>query len=302
MAGGVLAAEGVRAVKSSLLTKAALCICPPTVVATTVATVPPVKRAVHHLTQPAHPTRAATPAAPPCVPVTRRTLASPLPTTLTPDEVPVFTAITPGPNGGFTPQSPITPPSFPGGGGVVPNTPGGGSTTPAVPEPSAWVMMVLGFGLVGAGIRQRHRYVLRSRTAAFAGGGNATVPLRGLSAILGGGALSSAAMMSVGATPVQASAKLAQLGAKALNSSMLAKAALCVCPPVAMAVTTAALPPVRHAVYNATAPKPTPALFRPAIASTPLPCVPVDVPTAAEAVKQGGDTLAVFRPTPSWPS
>jgi len=287
-------------VKSSLLTKAALCICPPTVVATTVASVPPVRRAVHHLTQPAHPTRAATPAAPPCAPVTRRTLASPLPTTLTPDEVPVFTAITPGPDG-FTPQAPITPPTFPGGGGVVPNNPGG-SNTPAVPEPAAWVMMVLGFGLVGAGIRQRHRYVLRSRTAAFSGGGSATTPMRGFGAILGGGVVSSAAMMSVGAGPVQASAKLAQLGAKALNSSMLAKAALCVCPPVAMAVTTAALPPVRHAVYNATAPKPTPALLHPAIASVARPCVPLDVPTAAEAVQKGGDTLAVFRPTPSWPS
>jgi hypothetical protein len=288
-------------VKSSLLTKAALCICPPVVVATTVASVPPVRRAVHHFIQPAHPTRPAAHPAPPCVPVARRTLASPLPTTLTPDDVPVFTAITPGPPGGFTPQAPITPPTFPGGPGITGNTPNGPGT-PAVPEPSAWIMMILGFGFIGAGVRQRHRYVLRSRAAAFAGGTNVSVPARGLGAILGGGAISSAAMLSVGTAPVQASAKLAQLGAKALNSSMLAKAALCVCPPVAMAVTTAALPPVRHAVYNATAPKPSPALVSPAIATVPQPCVPLDVPTAAEAVSSGGDTLAVFRPTPAWPS
>jgi hypothetical protein len=290
-------------VKSSLLTKAALCICPPTVVATTVASVPPVRRAVHHLTQPARPHAPVKHAAPPCVPVSRRTLASPLPTTLSPDDVPVFTAITP-PTGGTTYQPPINTPSFPGGpgGGTGGGTPPSGPNTPAVPEPSAWIMMVMGFGLIGAGVRQRHRYVLRNRTAAFAGGGNATVPVRGLGVLLGGGAISSAAMLSVGATPVLATAKLAQLGSKALNSSMLAKAALCVCPPVAMAVTTAALPPVRHAVYNATAPKTPPAMLSPAVATVPQPCVPVDVPTAAEAVKQGGDTLAVFRPTPSWPS
>ena len=296
--------------KSSVLTKAALCICPPAVVATTAATVPPVRRAVHHLTQPAHPNRPATNAAPPCVPVSRKTLASQLPSALTPEDAQAFTALTPPTGTGGTPvgPAPLNTPTFPTGPGLLlpnspatPGLPGGGTGTPAVPEPAAWMTMVLGFGLIGAGVRQRRRYVLRSRSAAYAHGGETSV-MRGLGAMLGGGAASGAAMLSVGTAPVQASAKLAQIGARALNSSMLAKAALCVCPPVAMAVGTAALPPVRHAVYNATAPKGPVASARPAVASTPLPCVPVDVPTAAEAVKQGGDSLAVFKPTAAWPS
>lgn len=297
--------RGFEAVKSSLLTKAALCICPPAVVATTAATVPPVRRAVHHLTAPAHPHHAVSRQAPPCVPVASRTLASPLPPEATPDDVVALTAVTPPTTTPGVPigPAPLSPPTFPTGPGVLPNQPTTpvGPGTPAIPEPSAWVTMVLGFGLIGAGVRSRRRYLIRSRALAYAGGG-ASATARGVGAMAAGGLVSTAAMLSAGASPVGATAKLAQLGARALNSSLLAKTAMCVCPPVAMVAGTAALPPVRHAVYSATAPKTPTAAVTPALLTGPQPCVPVDVPTAAQAVEQGGDTLAVFKPTPSWPS
>ena len=293
--------------KSALLTKAALCICPPAIVATTAATVPPVRRAVHRFTAAHEPQHRATPAAPPCVPLDHQTFASMLPAggVYGPVELPQpssYTAIVPG-----TPTEPIgpqifNPPLFPPGPGLLPPPVTNGP--PAVPEPGVWLTMIVGFGMIGAGFRQRRRYVLRSRKLAMASGssGNQGGDHRGLGAGLGGAVMTGALLMPAGLSPLHAGTKLAQLGSKAIHSSLLAKAALCVCPPVAMAIGTAAVPPVRHAVYNATAPS-VPKAPSGGVAKAPgAPCVPVDVPTAAEAVKGAGDKLAVMKYEPGWPS
>lgn len=302
--------------KSTLLTKAALCICPPAVVATTAATVPPVRRAVHHFTAAYEPKHHARPSAPPCVPVDRKTFASMLPSTgdVGPvdlnDQAVAMSAVAPGTDSVTTPVGPqlLNPGGslLPSGPGLIPgNDTPGGNNTPAVPEPGVWVTMVLGFGMIGAGYRQRRRYMVRSRKLALASGYDAVEAggtVRGLGSAMGGVVAAGAVLTPVGLSPVHAGTKLAQLGSKALHSSVLAKAALCVCPPVAMAVSTAAIPPVRHAVYNATAPSVPKGPNTAAITPQGAPCVPVDVPTAAEAVKGAGDKLAVLNSTPAWPS
>ena len=288
--------------KSAFLTKAALCICPPAVVATTVATVPPVRKAVHRYTAAYEPKAPHKPSAAPCVPVARTTFGYRLPDY---DLPPIDTAdYPPGAYVVVPPEVgtnvPVVPPIGPG---VLP-PPGGGSDVPGVPEPSVWMTMVVGFGLIGAGYRQRRRYTMRSRKLALAAGIEPqAVSIRGLGFGLGAVTAASGTMLGGGLSPATAGTKLAQLGSKALHSSMLAKAAMCVCPPVAMAVTAAAVPPVRHAVYNATKPS-TPVTGPKTIAHAPqgVPCVPVVVPTAAEAVKAQGDSIAVLSPSGTFPS
>lgn len=321
--------------KSALLTKAALCICPPAVVAGTVAAVPPVRHAVHRLTAAHEPHARQRPALPPCTPVQHKTLASQLPTSSgglpvdLNDDATAMSAVAPGTgdSGGSNALGPqllnpggsllsLGPGLLPGGGAGTDGSNGGNGSgngdsgtggsdnpAPAVPEPGVWVSMVLGFGLVGAGYRQRRRAMVRSRRLALAQGFDAgqSPLIDRFGPGLGGALAAAAAFVPVGVAPAQAGTKLAQIGSKALHSSMLAKAALCVCPPVAMAVGTAALPPVRHAVYSATAPS-VPTAPRTAAATTAgAPCLPVDVPTAAQAVQQSGDKLAVLPPTAGWP-
>jgi hypothetical protein len=55
------------------------------------------------------------------------------------------------PTGGDNPTPLVVTPPTEGG---VP--PGGGTPTAAVPEPATWMMMILGFGLVGTATRRRH--------------------------------------------------------------------------------------------------------------------------------------------------
>jgi len=81
-----------------------------------------------------------------------------LPVALTPSGgVPggIFPAITPLPGGGIIVPPPSTtqppPPDVPV---VVPVTPGAPGT-PAVPEPATWVMMLLGFAMIGCACRRR---------------------------------------------------------------------------------------------------------------------------------------------------
>ena len=304
--------SGDRVVKSALLTKAALCICPPAIVATTAATVPPVRRAVHRFTSAHEPQHHYKPAAAPCVPLDHSTFASMLPASGidSPVDLPQpsgYTAITPGPG---TPGVPIGPqllnptPLFPIGPGLLPGPGGTTPDTPAVPEPGVWLTMVVGFGMIGAGFRQRRRYVVRSRKLAMAGGVGSDQGGKGLASGmgLGGAAVTGTLLMPAALSPLHAGTKIAQLGSKAMHSSLLAKAALCVCPPVAMAIGTAAVPPVRHAVYNATAPSIPKAPAGGGVSAQGAPCVPVDVPTAAEAVRGAGDKLAVLKYTPGWPS
>ena len=247
--------------KTALLSKAALCICPPAMLATTAAYVPPVRSAVHQATRPhakapsanrARPQRtAATVAAVPCPPAL---LAAPLvPQSTFAEVVPddsvgaapfvggsaapgvVIGGIGPGVGGG----------GGGGGGGPGGGNPGGGgdggTVVPpppviAVPEPSTWMMMLIGFGLLGAGLRlrrpaKRPTSTKRRRKLAYAGGGVLAAALEPVSA------------MGVAA---------AGTGSK---MTILAKAAMCVCPPALMVATVATVPEARKAVYAATAPK-----------------------------------------------
>lgn len=273
--------------KAALLSKAALCICPPAMLATTAAYVPPVRSAVHHATRPpakaapkAQPKRtAAGVAAVPCTPalltppiVPQTTFAVPVPS----DAVsgPAFFGAVPAPGvaiGGINPGGVgggnAGGGGGGGGGGDTGTTPPGGGTveTPAppavaVPEPSTWSMMLLGFGLLGAALRSRPQPKQRSSGKQRAGGKRRRRP-----ALAGG--------MLLGALePVQAMTSSVGAGSK---MTLLAKAAMCVCPPALVVATVATVPQARKAVYAATMPRTAPATI-----AVPPPCDPV-VPSVA---------------------
>jgi hypothetical protein len=57
----------------------------------------------------------------------------------------LFTGLT-DPQGGFVTQS----------AGILPTTPGGGGGVGVIPEPSTWMLMILGFGLIAQQLRRRH--------------------------------------------------------------------------------------------------------------------------------------------------
>lgn len=276
--------------KAALLSKAALCVCPPALIATSVATVPQVRRAVHHVTRPhvakhqpvRKRTAAATPgnARRPCPPAVAAltepnrlaTFAQPLPaepvstpmaplsevatrsTGGTPDNgsfAPIISGLAPVTGGGApgTPGTPTTPTTP-----TTPSTPGP-PVTP-VPEPATWTTMILGFGLLGALMRRRQaereerRRQRRRRRRSHAP------------------ALAGAAAMADALTPLEAAGGGTAAAASAGKATLLAKAALCVCPPALMAATAITVPPVRNAVYHATAPA-----VRP-IVSAMQPCDP----------------------------
>ncbi len=157
--------------KSALLSKIAMCVCPPAIVATSAVTVPPIKRAVHRITAPA---------AAPARPRPRRVFAAAY--DCTPTAVPLsnpaplgMTAVTPNDVLGNTPVAPtaltavpVTPASFgpvalgspPFTGPLYPLVP---STIPPVtppsvlPEVSTWAMTITGFGAIGWALRRRPR-------------------------------------------------------------------------------------------------------------------------------------------------
>ncbi|MEH3159075.1 MAG: PEP-CTERM sorting domain-containing protein [Sphingomonas taxi] len=288
----------------STAAKAALCICPPALMAGTVATVPPVKRAVHHVTAPRQApkalrhTVAKRPAEPQavtrqevaCDPMGGGTLpAVPLVTYATPlpDEPGIGTTGTPGAT------SSISTPGFGptiggiavgggggGGGGITPVTPGTpGTPTPtpsdpgagAVPEPSVWLMMILGAGTLGGALRRRRR-------AASAEGPGGRTARR---AAAGG-------LLWSGSAAVEAGDMAATVALKSTVASVAGKAMLCVCPAAIVAGSVMTVPPVRQAVYAATVP--TTPLAAPPPAAVPLanaqPCPePMTVPVAATAVQ-----------------
>lgn len=175
--------------KSALLSKIAMCVCPPVVVATTAVSVPPVKRAVHRLTAPrgipavasVRPRRTFTAAydcTPTAVPITN--LAPNSYGNVAPSDVTgtrqTLTDASPAPIGPVSSLS-GTPAfdaaGFPGGpsiispGVVIPvavvNTPGETPPTTvvtppgssALPEPSTWAMTIGGFGAVGWALRRK---------------------------------------------------------------------------------------------------------------------------------------------------
>ena len=291
----------------SLLSKAALCVCPPALMATAVATVPAAKRAVHHATAP-KPKAVARPAKraveqprlvrasmPPrefiCDPILgpgNGIISAPIvPLVSFASPIPDEPIVGLGSPGGST-ATPIVPAGFtpigaPGGGGggvIVPPTPtptpeptavptatptvaptpgptdaptpeptvaptpeptvGPPGTPPVgtVPEPSVWLMLILGFGLLGAGLRHRR---------------NGRITARGLAPqVVAAGAL------WAGATPIAAgdmAATLAtQAAAQSAGTGLAGKLMLCVCPAVLTAGTVMTVPPVRNAVHTATSP------------------------------------------------
>jgi hypothetical protein len=228
--------------KAALLSKAALCICPPAIVATTAAYVPPVRAAIHHATRPhakpvahARPQSVSAVKGGPCAP---GFVATPL--------IPLSTFAAPVPPDALSSSNPfLGAVAFPGvgvsgfgGGGGGGATGGGGAPTPpvtAVPEPTTWSLMLIGFGLLGGALRSR-----RSKPST------ATRRSTRRSGVAGAG------LMLGGLEPVQAMTTAASVGSK---STLLVKAVMCVCPPAMMVATVAAVPQARKAVYAATMPR-----------------------------------------------
>jgi len=137
----------------------AACVCPVAGTATITATVPQVRDAVHRATTPravAAPRSRVRQAEPQAIAATPCVIDNPLilPTSLA--SLPPFDL---GPAGSLTPLASALP-GVPGG--LVPagNTPGGSGENPnpptppsVVPEPSTWVQLIVGFGLVGGATR-----------------------------------------------------------------------------------------------------------------------------------------------------
>jgi len=245
----------------SFLAKAAICVCPPVAMATAVATVPPIKRAVHRATakpaiRPAsagRPTSAAAlPADAPCIPVAPGAglLPGPVAPLVTFADPGLLGLDTPGTGGGVGTPGGIgggggfpgigVPPIGPGSGGPTPDNPVTPTPSPTptptppqespIPEPATWLLMIGGFALAGTAMRRR-----RTARAGFLSGG------------LRLGSFGSAAL-GIGEAAGGAAATLPAM-------SVATKAILCVCPPLALASAVAVVPPVRSAVHAATAPR-----------------------------------------------
>ncbi|WP_445193101.1 PEPxxWA-CTERM sorting domain-containing protein [Sphingomonas sp. Tas61C01] len=235
--------------------------------AATTAYVPPVRNAVHHATRPApkaqpnraRPQRTAAVAAPvPCPPafanapiVPQSTFAAAVP----PDGVTsnyfgspssVGTIV-----GGGVPGSNVGGGGPGPGGGPGTGGPGGGggeTPLPAVPEPATWSMMLLGFGLLGAALRSRAPAKVRAPVGgARRSGSRHSLRRRRRSVGLAGGGILWSLL-----EPVQAMTAGIGGGSK---MSLLAKAAMCVCPPALMVTAVATVPQARKAVFAATAPQ-----------------------------------------------
>lgn len=319
--------------KGALLTKAVLCACPPALAVGAIATVPPVRKAVHHITSSKKPVtrtrarpqrqRVAPVAARPCLPAPVFA-AFEIPLALPADVLAVSplsqlisASSSEGTRGpGSAVGTPVFLPGVSGVGGVIGGTPtpppGGGEAItptpgtdvvppiPAVPEPATWAMMLIGFGLVGGLLRRRAAPLPlgegRVRTA---------FPLRiskrlRLTAAAGeGGVLmaDSGSTFALVTTPV--------------GSTAVAKALFCICPVALMTVAATTVPGVRDAVHRGTAAPSSSSFSAP---QTIVPCDPVaaaqkaliQVSTpalpATEAPAAGSKSLAGFPPTSDLPA
>jgi hypothetical protein len=247
--------------KTTLLAKATMCVCPPALVATAVATVPPVKRAVHHLTAPSRPAAKAAPrravvkkatfAAIPCAPVADFDFIDSLPLETVPSTLESI--------GTPPPLAPLPPPIAPVPPTIVIRRPP--TDFGAVPEPATWVMLITGFGAVGVAMRvRRRRRVADPAPATPASPERAlvVVPQRreryrvsrsgrpiGWRRFMGGAGLA--------LLPGRGGA-VASVASKTAQTTLLTKAALCVCPAVVLATTAATVPPIRNAIHQVTAP------------------------------------------------
>lgn len=231
--------------------KAVLCLCPPAVMAGTVATVPAVKRAVHHLTARHHAPIFARPA------VARGTLRPGAdarervdcdPTPVTVPAVPIVTYAAPIPDepggtvpGGGGPSSGAIGTLAGGGigGGVAPIASSTPAVTPivtgAVPEPTTWLMLIGGVGAIGLVMRRRRGKSIGKRAVIG-------------TTLWSGGAVAEAGEMAASA------AVRSTVAAKTTAAGVAGKALLCVCPAAVMAGSVMTVPPLRQAVHASTAP------------------------------------------------
>jgi hypothetical protein len=158
--------------KSALLSKIAMCICPPAIVATSVATIPPIKRAVHRATatspvpaaRKAHPRRAMTTARD-CAPGLAVAALTPQGAPLqrlsdamqTVGNAPIFDA--PGFTAQHTPgyQMPAAGVAWATAPGLAPlgALPVEEVPSSPLPEASTWAMTIGGFAAVGIALRRR---------------------------------------------------------------------------------------------------------------------------------------------------
>lgn len=300
----------------STIAKAALCVCPPALMAGTVATVPAARKAVHQLTSP----RAAPKAAP------RNTVAAARPAAATQREVecdpgvpapiaPLVTYAAPIPQEpGGTPIAPLssiggTPVSSVGaappigavgviGGNVTPpvTPPGATPIVPPVappvvppvtdvpspgpvPEPSTWLMLIAGVGTLGAMLRRRRR--------APAGDGSRAMR-RGLARKAAFGSI-----LWPGGVAVEAGDMAATVAVKSAVASAATKAMLCVCPVAVVAGGVMAVPPLRQAVHASTMAPELPAQAVPLNTVTREPCPePMSVPVATAPLSGFPATVA----------
>lgn len=258
----------------------------------TVATVPPIKRAVHHLTAPHHAParRIAAPGARPAAVAVRSVKCNPIAPAVLP-AVPLITYAAPipdEPEGDAAPGGGVAG-GVPGGVGAIGAFAGGGggggvaAVTPtldpgAVPEPATWLMLISGMGIVGAALRRR-------RTAP-----HGRLQTQSAKAALGT-ALWSSSMAEAGEVATTAAVRSAVV-AKSTAAGLAGKALLCVCPAAMLAGSVVAVPPLRHTVHAATAP----AVFAPATAGiAPItPCTgdtavpaatPVTIPVSTASIR-----------------
>ena len=311
--------------KTALLSKVALCVCPPAILATTVTMVPPVRNAVHSLTRPRHLPRHHAPArltslrpaamSAPCAP------AAPAPTTLLtladlgPEDVSAIPASLDGLGGGGPGSDGLG-----GGPGYIASAVGAPPTfadqpISSVPEPATWLMLMAGLGTAGTVLRLKPRRRFRVKTDAA---GILLIPAKQkirfaaatiASAATGMGALwSELAVVRASSKPSTSTGHVAAASGKAAGSAALAKLAMCMCPPAAMIAGTAAIPTVRQAVYHSTAPTPvstallvgtaTPPCDPTVLTVAPLPSVP-PIPLATDPALTATGSNAATVPAPA---
>lgn len=236
----------------SMTAKAMLCLCPPAMMAGTVATVPAVKRAVHHLTARRHTPASARPVAihamQPRVRAGNRIECAPVAPIALP-AVPIVTYAAPIPdepdgmatNGGGTPGAIGVLAAAAAVGAPASSTPAAAPTDiGAVPEPATWLMMIGGFGALGLALRRR-RVISPDRRKII-----------GAKATIGAMLWSSGVAADAGEMAAAATVKTT-MAAKTTATGIAGKALLCVCPAALVAGSVMTVPPFRQAVHASTA-------------------------------------------------
>ena len=253
--------------KAAILANVALCVCPPVVATSVALAVPSARHAVHRITAPSHHHATKRPSTrPPCPPAKRLTSAAALPVEAdalavipSPRDGEAAPAVSVRPEGDSL-SSPVTPASpggaayypwvFPVGPGPIIGTPPGPPISPVapvtqpagVPEPASWVMMLGGFWGVGVLCRQRSRG--KGKLSKLASGAAMTTEL-----------LSSGALVPSQAATIAGAKASSALGAP-LALAIAKKAAVCVCSGAILATAVTTVPPLKRAVFAATAPAP----------------------------------------------